>query len=309
MDLDEENIKKSNRRRAFRIYEQVNLFYHKIEYGQGVEATLGLNHDISNTTQSVENTPSLTNTASVTEDFLPESHSQENDTLNVNISSSGISFTCQKELMPGDYLMIRVLLLSRMTVITTSCKVVYCKPSNPFENNQYPYSVGAHFVNLKLDDKELLHRHVNKKRTRQFIGNGLLTSLILTVLVIPDLVFELLLGLSSFLLDNFVELVHLLYELIEYSLDNIVEHFFHTGLHETQVIVFYIQVGLGGVGLYVLLRIGFSVLQNLFLHSRVYLYRKKLSILYCWQQKSFLYKIGIISLGIIVFICYGLFFI
>ncbi len=54
-------------------------------------------------------------------------------------------------------------------------------------------------------------------------------TLILAIISIPEIIFELLL-----------ELVHILFELIEITLDNLVEHLFHTSLHQTQVIVFYI---------------------------------------------------------------------
>ncbi|MBS3951967.1 MAG: hypothetical protein KGZ88_03350 [Methylomicrobium sp.] len=35
-----------------------------------------------------------------------------------------------------------------------------------------------------------------------------------------------------------------LFELLEFTLDEIIEHFFHTNRHTTQVIVFYIMMGL-----------------------------------------------------------------
>lgn len=35
-----------------------------------------------------------------------------------------------------------------------------------------------------------------------------------------------------------------LFELLEFTLDEIIEHFFHTSRHTTQVIVFYIMMGL-----------------------------------------------------------------
>jgi len=309
MDIDKANTNNSNRRSAFRIYEQVNLFYHKIEYSQNSKAIFDFNNITDNVTQSLDKSPLISHASTSPEEFLPESHSQENDTLNVNISASGISFTCKEELMPGDYLVIRLLLLSSMTVITAYCKVVHFKLSNPFEINQYPYLVGAHFVNLKSDDKELLNRHINKRRTRHFIADGLFVSLILTILAIPDVIFDLLVQLTSFLLENFIGTIHLLYEFIEFSLDHLVEQVFHTALHETELIAFYIQVVLGLVGLYILLRIITSAYKKSARCCRVFFHRKKLSILYYWGEQSLLYKFGIISTGIITILCYGLFFI
>lgn len=287
MDIDKANTNKSNRRSAFRIYEQVNLFYHKIEYNQNGKTKPDFNNITDHVTQALDKSPPISNTPASTEVSLPESHSQENDTLNVNISASSISFTCKEELMIGDYLVIRLLLLSSMTVITAYCKVVHFKLSNPFETNQYPYLVGAHFVNLKQEDKELLNRHVNKKRTRHFIADGLFVSLIMIILAIPEVIFDLLVQLTSFLLENFIGTIHLLYELIEFSLDHLVEQVFHTALHETELIAFYIQVVLGLIGLYILLRMITSAYKKSARCCRVFFHRKKLSVLYYWGGAVF----------------------
>jgi hypothetical protein len=55
-------------------------------------------------------------------------------------------------------------------------------------------------------------------------------------ITIPDIIFGLLLEL----LHHFFEVIHLIFEVFEASLDHVVEHIFHTGMHETQVIVFYL---------------------------------------------------------------------
>lgn len=306
MDIDQAKKNNLNRRRAFRIIEQVDLFYHPVESYQATEGKPEFNNMI---TQALINSNASSSDLSSVEQRLPDSHSKENETLNVNISSSGISFTCEDKLMAGDYLMIRVLLLSSMTVIMTCCKVVYCRPSNPFEDNQYPYLVGTHFVNLKQEDKELLSQHINKKRTRLFIANTLLASFIVTVLMMPDLALELLLGFCSFLFDEFIEVAHLTYEFVEYSLDHMIEHVFHTALHETQIIVFYIQIVLGFALLYPLVKGIIKVFKNMFFSCGYFYNRKKSSMLYYWGEQSLLYKTGIISTLLFVSTCYVLFFI
>lgn len=65
---------------------------------------------------------------------------------------------------------------------------------------------------------------------------------------VPDIVFGLFIGI----LHSAVEVLHLLFEFIESALDHLVEHTFHTGVHETQVIVFYILVTIGTAALYYL---------------------------------------------------------
>jgi len=309
MNIVNTDTNKSNRRHSFRIYDQVNLFFHKIEHDEIGDAKLNFNNSTDNVTQSLEKNLPSSKTSSSPDDFLPDSHSQENDTLNVNISASGISFTCKEELVPGDYLMLRVLLLSSMTVITTYCKVVHFKPSNPYEKKRYPYLVGARFVNLKQEEKKLLDKHVNKKRTQHFLADGLIASLIITMLLIPDVILDVLTQLGSFVLENTIETIHLLYEVFELSMDHAIEHTFHTGLHDTQIIVFYIQIVLGIFGLFILFRIILSAYRSFVHNSSLYFHRKKLSFLYYWGEKSILYKIGVFSTGIIAILCYGLFFI
>jgi hypothetical protein len=60
------------------------------------------------------------------------------------------------------------------------------------------------------------------------------------VVTIPDVIFGLLLELFHALFELFLELLHVLFEAIESVLDHLIEHLFHTELHITQLIVFYI---------------------------------------------------------------------
>ncbi|CAG7856228.1 hypothetical protein MCAMS1_00637 [biofilm metagenome] len=62
-----------------------------------------------------------------------------------------------------------------------------------------------------------------------------------SLVVIPDVIFGVLLELIHLML----ELVHLAFEVFESALDHLVEHIFHTGTKETQIIVFYIIVAMG----------------------------------------------------------------
>jgi len=306
MDIKQAKKNNLNRRRAFRIFEQVDLFYHPIEIDQETEGKFEFNEMI---TQSLISNNTQSSEFISVDQRLPTSHSKENETLNVNVSSTGISFTCEDKLIAGDYLMIRVLLLSSMTVIMTCCKVVYCRPSNPFENNQYPYLVGTHFVNLKQEDKDLLNQHINKKRTRHFITNSLLASLVVMILIMPDLVFEFIVGVASFLFDESIEVAHILYELFEYSLDHVVEHIFHTAMQETQIIVFYIQIALGISLIYPLVKGIIKACKSMYFRCGGFCFRKKSSMLYYWGEQSLLHKMGFISTALFVITCYVLFFI
>jgi hypothetical protein len=73
---------------------------------------------------------------------------------------------------------------------------------------------------------------------------------IVGAILMPDVVFGLLAELAHLL----IECVHLLFEIFESWLDHMVEHHFHTGTRETQLIVFYLMVAMASVGLYFLWR-------------------------------------------------------
>ncbi|MEQ1528956.1 MAG: PilZ domain-containing protein [Methylococcales bacterium] len=299
--------KKLNRRVAFRVYEQVNLFYHKIDPSQITEAqsvTANSLNDLSfaQIAQPFTQVPRLSD-----ETALPHSQSSENDTLNVNISSSGIAFTCKEELKPGDYLIIRIFLLSSMAVIMTCCKVVYCAASNPYENNRYPFLIGAHFVNMTTEDSELLDRYINKRKRRKLIINTLLLSLAAITLAVPDVVFGWLLAFLHHVLGVVFHMVYLLYEYAELGLDHVIEHFFHTGRQETQIAVFYILLAVGLAGLSILARIMPRICVRLFNSQLAFWSRKKASFLYFWGEQTLLNKVKIAGIGITAITCYGFF--
>lgn len=296
------NGKTSNRRTAFRIYEQANLFYRKIDQTEPEQLQAGFDEILSRFPVSPMPT-SAKNAA--TEPTLPHSQSQENDTLNVNISASGIAFTCREPLNAGDYLMLRILLLSSLTVVMSCCQVVYCKPSNPYENDRYPYLVGARFVNLTGDDSALLTRYIEKKKKQQLIGTGVWLSAIIGFLAMPDLAFGLLMGLLHHVVEVVLHVLHLAFEVLELNLDHVVEHTFHTDLHQTQVIVFYTIMSLGALGLYLLWRIIPPILRR-WLNSLIgYGSRKKASCRYYWGEQSPRAKIKMIGIGIVAVVCYG----
>ncbi|MDD5581233.1 MAG: hypothetical protein PHY16_18440 [Methylobacter sp.] len=123
------------------------------------------------------------------------------------------------------------------------------------------------------------------------------------LIIMPDLIFGLLLDLTH----NLRELVHLLFESIESTLDHIVEHLFHTDLHETQIIVFYVMLSMAFDGLYYLWRIMPGLYRNLKENVRAtYLQRKTRACLY-WAEQSLINKIKLIAMLNAVLICFVLF--
>lgn len=86
---------------------------------------------------------------------------KENDIRNVNISATGMSFNCEEAFKKGDYLEIKMLLISSMVAIVTYAKVVYCK-TTPTSN-----SIGIDFIDMKEEDRELLIKYIVKKQLQQ----------------------------------------------------------------------------------------------------------------------------------------------
>ncbi|TPQ25485.1 PilZ domain-containing protein [Methylomonas koyamae] len=274
MSLTATQTQHHNRRLALRIYEQVNLFYQAIPDGELSAHTTGRAGRV-----------------------LPPSSSVENDTLQANISANGMSFTSKERMLTGDYLLLRILLLSSMTTISTCGQVVYCKPSNPYEDNRYPHTVGIRFVNLSEADGALLRRHVDRRNKQEMTIKALTAALLLTALAMPDLAWALLLGLLHHLWEIALHVAHLLFEYLEMGLDHVVEHLLHTGTHETQVIVFYTIVTLASVVAYFVGRripaAGKRWLNKLLLFAL----RKKSSYGYFWEQQSGLDKLKIVGIS------------
>jgi hypothetical protein len=83
---------------------------------------------------------------------------------------------------------------------------------------------------------------------------GLALICIITIIAIPDVVVGLLFELIHFIFEMLYEVADVTFEWVETFLDKIVEHLFHTELHETQIIVFYVLMAIIAYPLYYLCR-------------------------------------------------------
>jgi len=294
VSMIEKNV--SNRRRASRIHERVDLFYHKVK-SESEFSTPSHHEDDAEFLQQ--------GNAKV----LPKSNSQEHETLNVNISETGISYTCNEELQAGDHILLRILLLSSMTVVTVSCEVVYCRSSNPFENDRYSYLIGGRFVNIREEDTELLKQHIHKRKQQHYTLSALWALLFLAILQSPESIFDLIVGGFDFISELLVETLFIAYEILSMYMDQAVETVFHTNLHDSQTISFYLVWVLGLLAFWAVLNRLLLFLKNSLFRCKLLFFRKKSSLLYYWHDKSMLYKTSLIS-GVLAFIsCYALFFI
>ncbi len=191
--MDKINMTETEERRGFfRIDDEVNLFYKKIDEQLVTEPhhvsdnilnscslstalemvsqeSTSLLHRIEKNLPDVADYLRLIDTKI---DLLAQAvmmqgfQFKESETRNVNISATGMAFNCEEQLKAGDYLEIKILLVSSMAVIVTYGKVIYSKNSES-SDIQYPYFVGVDFIDMKDEDRELLIKYVVKKQLQQ----------------------------------------------------------------------------------------------------------------------------------------------
>jgi hypothetical protein len=103
------------------------------------------------------------------------------------------------------------------------------------------------------------------------------------VITMPDMVFGLLLELS-----------HILFEFIEIILDKLVEHIFHTNLHQTQIIVFYLMLSIAFGGIYYLWRL-LPPLCHQYKENLLTAWSWHKTRAYCyWQQLTLINKVKLV---------------
>jgi len=129
---------------------------------------------------------------------------------------------------------------------------------------------------------------------RKFLFYGLALIGIVIMITMPDVVIGFLFEVVHF----FFELLFIIFEWVESTLDKLVEHLFHTELHETQTIVFYLMVGIVLLPLYylwrMLLRLFFRLKETLLAAWTLNKIRANLF----WQNLSLIDKIKWIAITI-----------
>ena len=134
--------------------------------------------------------------------------------------------------------------------------------------------------------------------TYQKIIYGLVLLGIVVMVTIPDMVIELSTELFHLIFELIFEVADVTFESVETMLDNVIEHLFHTGLHDTQIIVYYVIVSVLAYPLYrlvrVLLRYLFRILTAIPIKYANYknqwlLLRQDIS--YYWQKLPFISKL------------------
>jgi len=184
-----------DRRRFFRIDDEVNLTYKKVNINEMSEQNNVLD-DVLNNCSIASAMDALNQESSLVlrrlqksdsdiADFLKlmddkidliarsvllrETDFSKQNTREVNISASGLAFASKEGLYAGDYLEVKMLLTSSMSIVVAYGKVVYCKMVDE-NNNDFPYLIGLDFMNMKEQDRELLIKHVVKRQMQQIRG-------------------------------------------------------------------------------------------------------------------------------------------
>jgi len=191
--VNESNITSTeDRRRFFRIDDEVNLYY-KVVDEQVVFATSQVTNDLlSNCSlvtaldvldqearlvmQRVEkNNPEVaeylkiidTKTSLIAQETMRQGHDLSDSNIrNVNISAAGIAFESASRVNKGDYLEVKLLLTSCFAVIVIYGKVIYCN-KNKKDEGTMPFQIGLDYINLKDQDREILVKHVVKRQMQQ----------------------------------------------------------------------------------------------------------------------------------------------
>ncbi|MGR9115202.1 MAG: PilZ domain-containing protein [Gammaproteobacteria bacterium] len=187
---------RKERRRFFRIDDEVNLYYKKVDekiisqsshLSDNVLANCSLAAALDMISQESRmmmtrierNSPDIADYLKLIDSkidlvsqavMMQGTEFKEKDTRNANLSASGVAFDSEEPLEIGDFLEIKMLLVSCMAVIVTYGKVIYCKEKHPPEN-QYTHVVGVNYINMKDQDRELLIKHVVKRQMQQIREN------------------------------------------------------------------------------------------------------------------------------------------
>ncbi|MDD5319059.1 MAG: hypothetical protein PHD43_00320 [Methylococcales bacterium] len=108
----------------------------------------------------------------------------------------------------------------------------------------------------------------------------------ISIVIMPDVV----MGLLFELVHLFFELLFISFEWIESTLDTLVEHLFHTDLHQTQAIVFYLLLGMILYVAYNLWRVLSSLFSRLTNNMLTAWTEQKTRASIYWQELSLIKK-------------------
>lgn len=109
-----------------------------------------------------------------------------------------------------------------------------------------------------------------------------------------------LVGFGDVIFGYLFELIHLLFEVVEMGLDNVIEHIFETDLHDTQLIVFYILLTIGAFLIYFVWKILVHICQGIGQIFRSEWSELKMALSSDWQGMSVVDRIIFIFVFLLI---------
>jgi flagellar biosynthesis protein FlhB len=97
---------------------------------------------------------------------------------------------------------------------------------------------------------------------------------------------SILVGLYDVIFGYLWEFIHIILEVIELSLDRLIEHIFETDLHETQLVVFYIMLVIGGVLIFLVWKVLVYLFRNVSQNLKNEWAELRAAITTDWQKMS-----------------------
>ncbi|MEQ1738697.1 MAG: hypothetical protein HOP36_13835 [Methyloglobulus sp.] len=111
---------------------------------------------------------------------------------------------------------------------------------------------------------------------------------------------SILVGFYDVIFGSIWEFIHIIFEIIELSLDRLVEDIFDTELHETQLIVFYIILAIAGTLTYLVWKVLVQVFSGVSQIFKQEWSELKDAMTTDWQGMSMTNRIIVISLFILI---------
>lgn len=183
--------KAENRRRFFRITDEVDLTYRVVDAHEIAKSSHITNHilgtcDLSAALASItqESTklvhriekkqPELIQYLKLLEEkidliaqaVLSDKLTESNNTSKINLSASGLAFQCHEVLPAGAFLELKMVLASIRVLLVTCCKVIQCEQRRTADGLP-AFQISADFINLSEQDRDLLIQHLVKRQMQQ----------------------------------------------------------------------------------------------------------------------------------------------
>jgi hypothetical protein len=96
--------------------------------------------------------------------LFKEENTHSQDTQEVDLSGSGLSFASTESLAPEDLLELRLVLFPSYTGILASGKVIRCEKTG---SCACPYKIAVEFVHIRETDRQCIVKHILDRQAKQ----------------------------------------------------------------------------------------------------------------------------------------------